>query len=509
MGAALLGVAELAAAGVTVITHGFNGNVQGWVSGMANRISRHPQFPGTNILCYEMAVTDNGGLGVTSRKVAGGNPTNDPTAEIVIKLDWSELAGLFAQYDTYEVAAAVVPKFLQTNFIAELGGHALAELPLHLVGHSRGGSLVCQMSLLLGTNGVWVDHLTTLDPHPVNEDGNTDPLLVSDAPLRIYENVLFADNYYQEFGGYPHGQLLSSSYNRRFTALPGGYSSAHSDTHLWYHGTIDLREPASDSETQLSASDRTTWFASYELRGARAGLHYSLLGGGDRLSLDEPAGPGADRPADGYNQRWNLGAGTSANRTALPANSGAWPNPIRFSLTGTNLVAQGNSNTVALHYQWARPPGGIATVGIYLDDNLNPWDGNERLVGLTTVNSTTATNIAGVPIAFLLSTANSIPGTHFLSARISDGSRVRCAYASETITVVSGFAPPVLTIERAASNRVRVDINGNVGQRIVLQSTSDFQTWQPLATNWLTPSTWSYLDPAPDPSRRFFRATLR
>src|SRR5437867_8706681 len=127
-------------AGVTVITHGFNGNAQGWVLGMAGRIPAYHRFPGTNIVCYEVSVSNSGGFIVTSRKLAGGHPTNDFNAELVIKLDWGDLAGFFDQYDTYEVAAAVVPRFLQTNFIAELSGHALAELPLHLIGPRRGRS---------------------------------------------------------------------------------------------------------------------------------------------------------------------------------------------------------------------------------------------------------------------------------------------------------------------------------------------------------------------------------
>src|ERR1043166_7547534 len=106
---------------------------------------------------------------------------------------------------------------------------------------------------------------------------------------------------------------MPSSYNRRLLALPGGYSSAHSDTHLWYHATIDFHDPADDTEALLYASDRATWFTPYETSGALAGFYLSRLGGGHRLSLDEPAGPGTDHPAYGYNQRWSLGAGTGAN----------------------------------------------------------------------------------------------------------------------------------------------------------------------------------------------------
>jgi len=496
-------------AGVTVITHGFNGDAQGWVLGMAARIPGYPRFSGTNVICYEVSVSDSGGFVVTPRKIAGGQPTNDPSAEIVIKLDWGDLAGLFSQYDTYAVAAAVAPRLLQTNFIAELNGRALAELPLHLIGHSRGGSLVCQMSRLLGTNGVWVDQVTTLDPHPVNEDGNVDPLFVSDAPLRIYENVLFADNYYQDFGGYPHGQLMPSSYNRRLTALPGGYSSAHSDTHLWYHSTIDLRTPSDDTEALLSPNDRATWFSTYETGGVRAGFHLSRLGGGDRLSLDQPAGNGTDHPALGFNQRWDFGAGAGVNRTTLPMNAGNWPNVIKVDLAGTNLMAQGQSNAVTLYYQWAQRAVSNGTVSIFLDEDFNPWNGNERLVGQATAIGTTASNVAVATISVNVARTNSTPGVHRLLARITGGGRTRYLYASEALTVFSSLEAPSLFLSREAVSRVRVDLNGVPGQRVVLQSTSDLQTWQALATNWLATSQWSYFDNSDGLTSRFYRAKLQ
>src|SRR5688572_19979559 len=100
-------VSRATGAGVTVITHGFNGNAQGWVLGMAGNIPGYYRFPGTNVICYEVVASFGSSFNVTSRKLAGGHPTNDFNAEIVIKLDWGDLAGFFDQYDTYEVAAAV------------------------------------------------------------------------------------------------------------------------------------------------------------------------------------------------------------------------------------------------------------------------------------------------------------------------------------------------------------------------------------------------------------------
>lgn len=503
-----LGAPRIQGAGVTIITHGFSGNADGWVLYMAGSIPGHPQFPGTNVVCYEMTITDNNGFVVTSRKVAGGHPTNDFSAEIVIKLDWGALAGFFNQYDTYEVARGIVPRLLQPGFIPELGNRALAELPLHLIGHSRGGSLVCEMSYLLGTNGVWVDQVTTLDPHPVNQDGNSDPLFVVDAPLRVYDNVLFADNYYQEFGGYPDGQFMPSSYNREFTALPGGYSSAHSDTHLWYHGTIELGDPAFDGEASLQASDRTVWFTSYEVSGMRAGFYYGRLGRGNRLSLDQPNGVGTDRVIDGYNQKWFLGTGGVNNRTALATNNGTWPSLIRMNLAGTNLMAQGQSNEVTVYYQWARATTSSASVSVYLDDDFNPYNGNEQLVREVSVPGTTRNDIGLSDLDINVGATNTTPGVHSIYGKITANGRTRYLYAPELLTVFSSFQPPRLAIQREGSQQVAVQVNGVAGQRVVLERTLDFRAWQAVATNWLTSSIWNYVERS-DEKGRFYRAVLR
>lgn len=490
------------AAGVTIITHGFGGNADGWVRGMAERIAGFPGFGGTNTIRYEATVSDSGGLRVSSRKLGGGNPLTDPTAEIVITLDWGELAGLFSQYDTYEVAAAVVPSLLRTDFIAELNGRALAELPLHFIGHSRGASLACQMSRLLGTNGVWVDHITTLDPHPVNEDGNVDPLIVSDAPLRVYENVLFADNYFQEFGGYPHGQFMPGSYNRQLTALPGGYSPAHSDMHLWYHATIDFRSSANDTEASLSAADRGSWFNAYESGGSRTGYFYGRTGNGNRLSVDRPTG--ADYPALGFNQRWNLGGGTGPNRTALPRVSAAWPNLIRMNLAGTNQIVAAQSNVVTLFYQWAQPESAEATMTLMLDADLNPWNGNERVIEQATVNGTTSSNVFVASWPFAVSAAIP-PGGYALLVRYDGGNRTRYQYAPERVTILNP-PPPSLAIVPAPNVGVRVDVAGVQGSTTILEFTEDWLTWWPVATNANGAAAWSYFEEGPAGRARFFRA---
>src|SRR5262245_51314167 len=91
--------------GVTIITHGLNGNVDGWITGMATNVPNHRRFPGTNFTCYQMSFSNfNNAYYLTSARVAGSAPTNSDSGEIVVKLDWRQLAD-GNSYNTYQVAA--------------------------------------------------------------------------------------------------------------------------------------------------------------------------------------------------------------------------------------------------------------------------------------------------------------------------------------------------------------------------------------------------------------------
>ncbi|MEP6811172.1 MAG: hypothetical protein ABI992_13090, partial [Chthoniobacterales bacterium] len=255
------------AGGVTVITHGFSGNVTDWIIPMAAAIRAVPSFPGAQYSCYEISITRNGsGQYVATATFLGGiAPTLADSGEVLVKLDWSTLAGVGGASST-DVANAATSALLSTTLIPEMGGRPLAELPLHLVGHSRGGSVVTEMARFLGAQGVWVDQTSTLDPRPVSQLG--------DAAVTSYANVLFADNYWQTMGDglfVPNGQSLFGAYNRKLLDLNGGYSSSHSDVHLWYHGTIDLATPASDTGAIIMTTQRATWWTASEAAGAANG----------------------------------------------------------------------------------------------------------------------------------------------------------------------------------------------------------------------------------------------
>jgi hypothetical protein len=477
---------------VTLITHGLNGNVDGWVTGMSDRVPQYPGVLDTNYTCYKVYLYASGSTWLPAAvRSAGSPPTSPKSGEIVVKLDWSGVAN-GNSWNTYQVANTFAPVLLSTNFIAELGGHALAELPLHLVGHSRGGSLICELSRLLGTNGVWVDHLTTLDPHPLNNDGfNADAIFYSakDAPAHTYQNVLFHDNYWQHIDSIINGEPVAGAYVRKLSNLSGGNSSAHSDVHLWYHGTVDGRTPTGDTDpgSIITSAERTNWWVTSEAMGTNAGFRYSLIGQGDRLSSLQPLGGTNAAIRDGFNQFWDLGAGTAANRTTLTTNYGNWPSLIRLNRLDTNQVTQSQNLGLTFYYQWANPGIGPANIALYLDDDLNPWNGNEQL--LTQMNGpvTGAGSIGKGTISAGLS--NAPAGSHFLFARISGNGRTRYLYAPEPVTILPDV-PPGLAIARIGSRAVVLTVSGSTGQTMVLDANPDLNGWEPVATNRLAASPW-------------------
>ncbi len=517
----LLAAHRTLGAGVTIITHGYDGDVNGWISGMANQLPQYYRFLGTNFTAYTMSITYSGGsYYITTTRTNGTAPSCMDSGEIIVKLDWSQLAGgVFSTYSTYDVAAVVSWGLLQTNLIAELAGHALVEFPIHLIGHSRGGSLISEISRDLGTNGVWVDHLTTLDPHPLNNDGFSDIIAGVDAPVRTYANVLFHDNYWQNLGGGvfdPDGEPVAGAYIRQLSNLSGGYNNTgavapyHSNVHLWYHGTINFSTPAGDTEATIGSSERASWWTGYEAEGIVAGFYYSLIGGGDRLSADQPLGAGFSAIRDGYNQWWDLGAGVSSNRTALPSNNGAWPNLIKFNRTDTNSVLQGQNASVTFYYQWAQSNTSQATVSIYLDDDLSPFNTNDRLLSQVTVTGNGTSTVSYATVSLNLNATNTPVGSHAIYAKIDGAGRSRYLYAPELVQVIAGRQPPKLDISAGLPGRLQVGVNGVAGQTIVIQVSADLLFWQPLATNALVANRWVYIDnQTVSGGKRYYRALLR
>lgn len=190
-------------AGVTIITHGFHltslDHDHGWVEAMGDYVA--DRASGTPYI-YRLVVTYNSftELVATLTPQNSGLPPIEQSqnAEIIIKLYWDQVAGVLPPADTTSIARIAYRSL--TNF-----NHG-CELPIQIIGHSRGASVASEMARFLGQQGIWVHQLTMLDPHPAST--------FTDAAIQIWDTVLFADNYYEDwFETQPNGEPVTGAYN--------------------------------------------------------------------------------------------------------------------------------------------------------------------------------------------------------------------------------------------------------------------------------------------------------
>src|SRR3954470_2583638 len=148
-------------AGVTIITHGNDGTITGWVDSAADAIQ--DRLGGPSAASQYVMKVDSGG--VQSLKLEDGNKPLDQTskAEAIIKLDWSDISN--TSHFTDGIGQDVAGYLLTSHE----GVPDFTQLPFHLIGHSRGASLMVSLSYNLGRAGLWVDQVTNLDPHPIGK----------------------------------------------------------------------------------------------------------------------------------------------------------------------------------------------------------------------------------------------------------------------------------------------------------------------------------------------------
>lgn len=308
----------------TIITHGFDiNNLKGaWVEEIAYAIIVRAGGQGC-VLRYDQ---DSGDWNLDD----GSNPVNASYPIILIFRWFDEVEGanLGPEFGFAEGAADALYSALRDP-AGDLAGIKLLQGRItHFIGHSRGACVNSEVVRRLASAGpeFGVDQVTSLDPHPIadfNGDGEGDLdqcILCEEAwgdPLpRKWSNVTWADNYWRSDGGGlcdcdVDGIALPDSFNVLLcddilacTNAPNcetgdgdsgddcGYGIEHADTHLWYHGTINLNTPACDGDQCIDASMRAQW---YTTDGIAEGYYYSLIGGGAPNRPIQPPGeaPGA------------------------------------------------------------------------------------------------------------------------------------------------------------------------------------------------------------------------
>lgn len=398
-------------AGVTVITHGYqltSSDRPSWLDDMALTIE---QRLGEYVPVYSLRIErGSSGLVSTISRLDSLGSTKSLTnsaissGEAIVLLDWADASGVVLSYYSTSLIASYAVDALVSGFPTIGITNPLAELPIHLMGHSRGGSVVSEMSRLLGQKGIVVDQQTTWDPCPASPDPSA----------AVYANTLFADNYYQEdtVGVFPYSYspqgALAGAYNIDLQGLTG---MSHTVVHDWYHATI----PPSPS-----AADTSTWY-SYSSTGPRnqVGFAWSRIGG-------------TLRPADGI-----AGTAYRSPLTITASGSQRWDNVLMAGLFTDVTEHRGDSVTVPLAVLDANHD---ATVWVGVDTDSNPYD------GVTWLSSNVTTGLSSTTWQASIDTSTLAPGTYHVSAKITNGTHTTYDYSRGTLTVL---APPPTDISLA------------------------------------------------------------
>lgn len=225
--------------GLTVLTHGFgfgNGS-QDWVKEMSEAIATRTATPGAPVIlklvvrAHVLPLTGNVVPYVESITNVQG-PTlwgNQHNGEVILKIDWSDLDDVSPLTSAEEIGETVADYLVRQT----VDGRLLVQQSIHLVGHSRGTAVNSGLARRLAELKIWVDHVTMLDPHPVEMFG--------DGQVRCWENIRFAENWYTT-DWWPHGEFISGAQNCDLSDLIGvtieGFCTPHELVHAYYHGTI-------------------------------------------------------------------------------------------------------------------------------------------------------------------------------------------------------------------------------------------------------------------------------
>ena len=449
------------------------------------------------IIRLEIGRPSGSGLGVTEFTLESGQWPVEGSAggEVIVKLFWHTVAGPTdaITVTTTDIATLALPFLLNPTTVGAQATNApLAELPIHLIGHSRGGSVVAELSRLLAQNGVWVDQVTTLDPHPI----------VSDGVVNVYDNVLFADNYFQidDSGFFPiSGEHVDGAAEEVLTDLfdidginDFGNFSDHVEVHDWYHGTIDLAATTASGDPL----PRSIWYPLPSPLTYARGFQLS------RLTSGQWGRENTDLLRDYSGEGWKFH--TNAVRSSAYTITGTpWPN-IFLSNPGAVWSAEaGQRVPLEVRYRDAANLG-YATVELAVDDDGNPYNNTSAQTFLAITNTATGNG------DWLLSPEwkpRIEDDGKFVYARITERSgQMRYYYLPTAFHIRAPIAPSLRLLARTSSQGAELSLTGTVGQDYTLEVSTDLKAWSPFSSFTATNALTSIVDAdASTIDRRFYR----
>lgn len=439
--------------GLTIITHGYLSDTTSWVTDMANAINSRmggtatPQTIKIESIGFPpvIQVTETPDINLTS-------------GAAIIMVDWSALTGGECIVGDTTVYTSVIGDVIFDYLKAH---PSLLQVPIHLIGHSRGGSVMSRLSERLGEIRVWVDQQTTLDPKPICDD----------AALDVWDNVLFADNYYQKkLNNAIKGDSVFGAYDLDLTDRISWdiencgkqLYSFHELPHTYYHGTIDrscadgLRIP--DDWYSPPFPDRT-----------RTGFYFTRTGGCDRWATSSEQ----TQSFSGLHYLIREGS-LLENRVQLYPTSYAWSNATFKPLT--NYIVQVN-NSVDFTYYYQNAGGNRGTITFYLDNDTDPLNGYDRQIGTSTASESTSIATETFRWTPTDTDTETNGGTHYVQIKATNASgNVRYDYLLKPINVETATickatdikaSPKTLTLKTKVGADVTVTVTGSEGCPVV------------------------------------------
>jgi hypothetical protein len=333
-----------------------------------------------------------------------------------------------------------------------------------------------------------VDQVTTLDPHPLT---SADVFTTArDPAVVIFDNVIFADNYY-ETKSYPSGETINGttqlSLDTRFQSDPIGGDSTpgtdHTQVHDWYHGTIDLTATNVDGRP----IPRAAWYLPGDI-----GFQYSQIAGG---TYD-----GGTRATNNAGLRFSGATRTTVPRTVTGSN--IWDNIAVTSQASNTTLVQGSPLAVNAYFEDTNHD---ATIQIGFAPNNNPYGAaaNPPIFSLPT----SATN--GPLLHAMLDTSGAVPGTYYIYAKITNSIHQRFSVPNGRVTILQSTGPILQPPVFSTNGIVTLNLTGQIGGTYIIQSSPDLAIWTPIATNTLATTTWQFQQTPPAGSQLFYRAALK
>jgi hypothetical protein len=412
------GHAAGSAFGLTIITHGYQPEGFGlngeeppvWVFSMAEAVRenagndvpiyvvRYDAQMGKAVLDWEVSID-------TTSQTYSLNSATDIDIErkggAIVLLNWvlesnNALNGLST--------SQLGDEFVEFLFASAHTGHNLAEIPIHLIGHSRGASMNTRIAYDLAINGVVVDQVTSLDARPVGID----------EPLDTYANTVFADSYYRTFAPLtPDGDPVPGAFNANLSSFVTGSSGCieHSEVHAYYYATVDT-DATYDKDGCIILTSQ--WFTDVGSTRHGTGFAYSRYAG-PRVSRSL-----SGSSASGLNELIS-GAGGTGDRTILAATDQFWPNAF-FDQRAFTTASITVGSSVSIPYYFA-DRNSQQTVSFAVDNDTNPFNnsGNSayQAIGSTTHSARVGGSIGAASIPWTPSAAQT--GLRYLQIKTTNG----------------------------------------------------------------------------------------